>query len=71
MIEKTSTDLKKGRDAKNQIEKKLGASSSGPSKTFDASLQIALHFEFHDTIEGLMSTGEQEKRFSTVRRPTS
>ena len=70
MIEKTSTDLKKDEKLKIKTKKRSAFSSSGLSKTFDASLQNALHFEFHDTIEGLMSDlGEQEKRFLDRQTP--
>ena len=72
MIEKTSTDLKKDEKLRIKSKKRSGLSSSGPSKAFDASLQNALHFEFHDTIEGLMSDlSEQESASSTARHPTS
>ncbi len=70
MIEKTSTDLKKGEKLKIKTKKRSAFSSSAPSKTFDANLQNALHFEFHDTIEGLMADlGEQEKRFLDRQTP--
>ncbi len=70
MIEKTSTDLKKDEKLRIKSKKRSALSSSGPSKTFDASLQNALHFEFHDTIEGLMSDlSEQEKRFLDRQTP--
>lgn len=70
MIEKTSTDLKKDEKLRIKSKKRSGLTSSGTSKTFDASLQNALHFEFHDTIEGLMSDlSEQEKRFLDRQTP--
>lgn len=70
MIEKTSTDLKKGDKLRIKSKKRSAFSSAGAPRTFDASLQSALHFEFHDTIEGLMSDlGEQEKRFLDQQSP--